>query len=283
MFKIKRPYRGQYGEVKFSQGGTGAFLEGRTKGLALKYVSQGRENYSIGGRDIALGAGQFMILEENRNYLAGVQQSGPDTQGICIDLDPGFVLHHIPHFYDSHLLFELPFQAGHFIPLGATFHQFSLDSAVLSQSTDWDAQLPKLGEMLGSFTEFFRDIEAHIGFEAKKPLTQKRLIAKLFRARDFIHQHYKKPLKLKSLSRYAGISQYYFGRLFQSCFQCSPFELQQELRMKAALELMRGEQLSLSDIGFQLGYTDLAAFSNQFKKYHHQSPSTMRKTLGASN
>jgi len=49
--------------------------------------------------------------------------------------------------------------------------------------------------------------------------------------------------------------------------------------MQKATILMQQPNNFLSHIALQLGYADLAAFSNQFKQYYQQSPSQFRKTL----
>ena len=49
-------------------------------------------------------------------------------------------------------------------------------------------------------------------------------------------------------------------------------EILQETRFGIAQQLLSQDHLSVSEIGFILGYSDLANFSRSFKKYSGKSP-----------
>ncbi len=276
MFTIQYKYRSSLGVIKVSQAPSRAYFRGITGGVALKYVSQGREEYVVGRQQISVSAGQFIILPQGRPYEAytGKASLNAETNGICVDLDPNFVLSEIPHLYDQPLLFELPFQGGHFVALCQTFRQYADGAEATQTGLEWMNQLKLELRLLA---DYIRTLQPNIGTKAKKLDTQKQLLTKLFKAKDYIHQHYASSIRLSELARYAGLSSYYLMRLFQTCFHQSPRELQLELRMNAALLWIQAEQKSLSTIAHELGYSDLAAFSNQFKRYYGATPSQIRK------
>jgi AraC-like DNA-binding protein len=53
----------------------------------------------------------------------------------------------------------------------------------------------------------------------------------------------------------------------------TPLQMQEQLRMEKAKELLYSDCISLTSIAYQLGYTDLASFSKRFKKYYKIAPS----------
>ncbi len=278
MFLIRQPYQGDKGVVKFSTASTPSFFYNHTPGIALKYVFKGQEEYLVNQEHIRLSAGQFMILPHNQSYSAYIQKRYVYTQGVCIDLNPDLVMDRITSS-DWELFYSVPFQCLHFSTLGQSIHGVGKYASLVDENSDWNTVFTQLGYELMSFYHDIQKIRPILSSKAKKINTQKDLISKLFKAKDFIHQLYSQPLHLSKLSREVGMSQYHFHRLFHAIFQQTPQQLQLELRMKATLEWMKDEHLSLADIAYKLGYNDLAAFSNQVKSYYQRSPSELRNTL----
>lgn len=279
MFIVHHQYRGPIGNIRHSRATPSSHFQNSTKGLALKYVIGGREDYLVRGQELQVSGGQFILLRQDQSFEAIARAKRQLTDGLCIDLDSDTILRHIPELYEQELLFGLPIQGQHSLPLHQRMHQVAKQALQPASATDWSALLGQITDELQRFSEEVQRIQPLLATKAKKVSTQKALLGKLLNARDFIHQHYRRSLTLKILARQAGISEYYFSRLFQACFQQSPSALQTQLRMQASLTSMQHEHLSLSDIAFQLGYSDLAAFSNQFKQFFQQSPSEYRARL----
>lgn len=270
MFSLVHKNHGNLGEVKFSRAGAGAHFRGRTRGLALKYVCRGQENYRIRDQKLAVRGGQFIILPHHEDYQTYTKPTVGINQGICIDLNPGQFYRYFEAFEELDLLYGVVFSCGEFTELPRAIASLS-DAPTLSA-------MQRLYEHLGQFSQEMSRIKEAISPAVKKTITQKELLSKLFKTRNLIHLHYKGSLKLEQLGREAGISPFHLNRLFKRCFGQTPHELQYELRMKNAHHLLHHE-ISLSQIALDLGYNDLAAFSRQFKKYYQESPSEFRKAL----
>ena len=56
-------------------------------------------------------------------------------------------------------------------------------------------------------------------------------------------------------------------RLFKQIFGNSIFSYYQEFRIKEAARLMKDEKLSVSEVGYQLGFTNLSHFSRVFQAH----------------
>jgi AraC-like DNA-binding protein len=61
-------------------------------------------------------------------------------------------------------------------------------------------------------------------------------------------------------------------RLFKQIFGNSIFSYYQAFRMKEAARLLKEEKLSVSDVGYQLGFTNLSHFSRVFKEHIGMKP-----------
>ena len=273
MFLNTQKYRGKLGEIKFSQARSNSQFQGKTKGLALKYVSEGIETYQAKGNQIQLGKGQFLLLKENEKYDVFFENKKNPIQGICIDLKLD-LNDDLVHLYQNELLFNTAFGCTNFSPLGNGFQNFSLK---INETINGLDVLNSIASNLISFSEEVVELENRLDVFAKKMETKRALVSKLIATKDFIHKNYNNKLTLNKLSFESGISKFHFSRLFKTCFEQSPAEMQINLRMQKAKLLILERSFQLTEIAFCLGYTDLASFSNQFKKHFGESPSSFSK------
>lgn len=81
----------------------------------------------------------------------------------------------------------------------------------------------------------------------------------------------------KELARVACMSQSTFKREFARIFATSPGKWLREQRIIRAIALLRNTQKSISEIAFDLGYSDTAAFSKAVKMATHINPTDYRE------
>lgn len=103
-------------------------------------------------------------------------------------------------------------------------------------------------------------------------------IRRIHKVQDYIEQHIGEPLSIEDLSNAAGFSKYHFSRIFQSMLQEPLAHYVNRIRMENALFLLahRADK-NMTDIAYELGFTDSAVFSRAFKNYHGISPREYRK------
>ena len=80
------------------------------------------------------------------------------------------------------------------------------------------------------------------------------------------------PPIIKELAISANMSPTKLKRLFKQIFGNSIFSYYQEFRMKEAARLLKDEKLSVSEVGYQLGFTNLSHFSRVFNEYVGMKP-----------
>ena len=100
---------------------------------------------------------------------------------------------------------------------------------------------------------------------------------RLCRARNFIDVAYDLPLNLHEISSKACFSRYHFLRLFRQTFDKTPHQYLVERRIEKAKELLRGAQLSVTDVCFEVGFQSLGSFSTLFHKTVGHPPNTYRE------
>ena len=103
------------------------------------------------------------------------------------------------------------------------------------------------------------------------------LYRRLCRARDFIDHCYDHPLKLDQISSQACFSRYHFLRLFRLAFDKTPHQYLIEKRIEKAKELLRANELRVTDVCFEVGFQSLGSFSSLFRKFVGHPPIAYRE------
>jgi AraC-like DNA-binding protein len=97
-------------------------------------------------------------------------------------------------------------------------------------------------------------------------------IQTIYNVREQILEHPDTPPVIKELAVYANMSPSKLKRLFRQIFGNSIFNYYQTFRMKEAARLLKEEKLFVSDVGYQLGFTNLSHFSRIFAAHIGMKP-----------
>ena len=103
-------------------------------------------------------------------------------------------------------------------------------------------------------------------------------VYRIHKVQDYIEKNYDKNLSTEELADIAGFSKYHFNRIFKSVLQESLSHYVNRLRLEhAEFMLTYREDMNITDIALELGYTDSAVFSRAFRNYYGMSPASYRK------
>lgn len=102
-------------------------------------------------------------------------------------------------------------------------------------------------------------------------------LARLCRARDFLSGRFDQRTSLAEAARQAGLSPFYFNRLFTQAFGETPHELVTRLRIERAKHLLLTDSDSVTGICFEVGYESLGSFSARFHSLTGLSPAAFRR------
>jgi AraC-like DNA-binding protein len=81
-----------------------------------------------------------------------------------------------------------------------------------------------------------------------------------------------KPPDIASLAREASMSAPKMRKLFKQTFGKGVFEYYQSMRMQEAARLLKEKRLTVSEVGYQLGFTNLSHFSRVFEEHTGMKP-----------
>ena len=107
------------------------------------------------------------------------------------------------------------------------------------------------------------------------------VLVHLRRARDLVDREYAEPLDLASLARTAGLSKWYFHRLFTATYGVTPAAYVSQRRIERAQDLLRATNLRVTEVCHAVGFSSLGSFSSRFREITGESPSAFQQRWGA--
>ena len=97
-------------------------------------------------------------------------------------------------------------------------------------------------------------------------------VRKIYHIRDKILSQLDTPPVLGDLATAAGMSASKLKRLFKQIFGSSFFNYYQRFRMKEAARLLKENKLTVTQVGYQLGFSNLSHFSRIFETHMGMKP-----------
>jgi AraC family transcriptional regulator len=100
---------------------------------------------------------------------------------------------------------------------------------------------------------------------------------KLRQITDWMAEHVAEEFTLDRLAAQAGLSKFYFNRLFKNAMGMSPSRYQINLRMDEARRLLRETKKSVVEVALDVGYANPSHFAQLFRRETGLAPSDYRR------
>ncbi len=119
-----------------------------------------------------------------------------------------------------------------------------------------------------------------IGFLARRyfqtPSIDTRPLRKISEILSFIEAHYQDPIRMRQLTRLAGMSESTLTRAFHKVMGCSPIDHVIRVRIGRAADQLRRPGMRITESALENGFTDSNYFARQFRKVMGVSPREYR-------
>jgi AraC-like DNA-binding protein len=99
------------------------------------------------------------------------------------------------------------------------------------------------------------------------------------RAIEYLNVHYGEKITVEDLSRVANLSSSHFSRVFKEETTMSPVEYIMQTRLDCAKRMLRGNELTLSEIALECGFNSSSYFYQCFTRAFNISPSDYKKNI----
>jgi AraC-like DNA-binding protein len=148
-------------------------------------------------------------------------------------------------------------------------HAAFFQTRVLSKA-HYDAML----RLLASFAQHLAIVanELMIKQVTSEPLS-------ITKARTFIADHLDEQLSLKQVARAAGMSAFYFCKIFKSATGVTFTDYVARARVEKTKQLLLNPNMRVSEAAFEAGFQSLSQFNRVFRRVEGQAPSTYRDHL----
>src|ERR1700733_16270756 len=112
---------------------------------------------------------------------------------------------------------------------------------------------------------------------ASGPLPDISRYSRLCRSRDYLAAQFNERTLLAEAAAHAGLSSFYFHRLFADAFHETPHQFVTRLRIVHAKKLLLAGNHSVTDVCLEAGYESLGSFSTRFHSLTGLSPAEFRR------
>lgn len=99
----------------------------------------------------------------------------------------------------------------------------------------------------------------------------------IYKILRYIDENYANDISMNDLSSVTGLSADYMSRRFKETLHMPPSEYLRKFRISRAMELLCTTDLSVAEIAFRTGFSDVSLFSRVFKQFVGLPPASYRK------
>ena len=96
---------------------------------------------------------------------------------------------------------------------------------------------------------------------------------------QYIDEHLAEDVSLSSLAELVHLSPYHFSRAFKQSFNMPPHRYLTSRRIERAKSLLAARKLSVTEIGFDVGFSETSSFTSAFRKVTGETPTDYRRRV----
>lgn len=110
-------------------------------------------------------------------------------------------------------------------------------------------------------------------------LANKKHLAIVKQARDFMMEHYAQPLTVTNVAQHLFISPSHLSRLFREELDCTINDYLTRVRVEQAVEIMKKPEFSVAQVSKAVGFQSQSYFTKVFRKYIGVTPLIYKNSL----
>lgn len=254
--------------------------------LSIKTFTNGNAYYKTNKGFFAVEENRYLLLNEGP-YTISIDEDNV-IESFCIFFKGGLAEEVFRNINESTMvLLSDPFKE--IDPIGFFEKTYSTDLILSSQIKTikdnitffendplWlDEQFFKLMQtMLFEHINVLKEAESIL---AIKSSTREELYRRISIAHDYIRAFYNQPIKLQDIAQVACLSPNHLLRNYSRIYGKTPHQHISEFRILKSKQLLSKIEFNITDITYELGFSNPASFSKMFKQHVGISPLQFRK------
>lgn len=253
---------------------------------AVKFPLKGIENYKIQNKEYSINNKNYLLANPGEEIYGFVKSNTP-VIGVCIGFTNEFILK-LSASIEQKLegILDDPFYKKTSIEFISKKNRILSDQFSLTlQKVKHDIlknQLDKYNTdqfyisiaeaLLKKEAQVFSNIESlpHIKASSKEEIYRRVCIME-----DFIHSNYKNDITLDEIALVSSLSKYHALRCYNAIKKITPYQQILKLRLEESKRLIE-TGMSISDVAYEVNFSDYRSFSKKFKLYFGMTPSQFK-------
>ncbi|MGX7091607.1 helix-turn-helix transcriptional regulator [Hutsoniella sourekii] len=231
----------------------------------LYWVKKGSLDFQVNSHRFELNSRNLLVMNSRQFHQSKVALQ--DTQAICIIFDINFINSYLLEQIVKPFLNKEPF----------TFKLLPVNNEIerlLSSLFDGEnATIPYLSIaslITRSLDQVINYFEGDHDFNSQDQVLFNEILS-------YIQNNYDKQIRVSDLLKHVGINKNYLNQLFHTYTGQPPIKYINQFRLQKAQQLVIYTDQPISDIAYNLGFSHISYFIEQFRKEYGLSPLQYRK------
>lgn len=247
-------------------------------GYSLLTVLDGQLEYTVDGTRNSLVRSQSVVFEPNVSITA----TGTNAELLFLAFSASLVLQH------ATIMRLIPPKSTVTFPRSELTTDQRLDSLLAEFAVELATEEPGKEIVMRALVE---QVLVHILRNYSKPRLSDQLELsrvglvdrRIRRSIELMHTQLDQDLALRTLAAASYLSPFHFARLFKKLTGSTPHNYLAGIRATRAQLLLAGTELSVTEVGAQVGYLSASHFTKAFRLATGTTPREFRKGLISSN
>lgn len=249
-------------------------------GMKIIWMQRGEAEVFVDGESTVLGEGDLFIRLPHQ--VGTFRSTSYDTRYVTLDISQELISFCFPHFFHAEVVtpvFEGRVRFPQWIRPGDPLYGVLLEQM---QRVDLkkEGQTGYQGQLFSVVISIFAALAPHYRPLTREETARQEAERKLRTCLEYISIHYSEEITLQSLADLMGMHPNYLCDFFKRHTGKTVFEHLIRYRLYRAAKLLRGTDLTVSEIAAKIGYGKFAnPFIRQFKRTYGCTPTEYRKSF----
>ena len=257
----------------------------------LTYMRAGRAEFLIEGRSVVLERGGTIVIRPEKSHVVQITSGHADMLVLYFGFHQPGQSDIAPQTLERFISFanglgtgqENEHESEPYLMIHGKYRQeiSSLVERIMRESRDEGYGRDLMMQLLAMelLVTLSRGLRAEWEESLRVRHGKARELVRI--ARDYIADNHDRDISVADAAGYVFLSQGYFTRAFREETGMSPMTFLMQIRVEHACKLLEQEDIKVSGIAAQVGFSSPQRFNAAFRKYIGMTPMTFRRQIQA--